>query len=50
MSQLKGFAISSYRSVCGLDINENIASWTEERRVGKRFCYVKSSSLLKFLS
>lgn len=48
---LRDFAISSYRIICGLDINENIASWTEERRVGKYFCCVKSSSpLLNFLS
>lgn len=24
------FAVSSYRGICGLDINENIANWTEE--------------------
>lgn len=46
----RDFAINSYRSICGLDINENIASWTEERRVWKCSCCVKSSSLLSFLS
>lgn len=48
---LRDFAISFCRDVCGLDIDKNIATWTKERRAWKYFYLVKGSSfLLTFLS
>lgn len=51
MSQFKGlYHQYLQKHLCGLDLDENIASWTEERRLWKYFCLVKSSSsLLTFL-
>lgn len=52
MSQFKGlYHQSLWKHLCGLDLDEHIASWTEERRLWEYFYLVKStSSLLTFLS